>query len=66
MAKAMRDYGDPVEKIAAISGLSMEEIAKLQLLMHTNVCIQTILYIFMTRIGRRPKEGGCGDAQEKD
>ncbi len=29
MAKAMRDYGDPVEKIAAISGLSMKEIAKL-------------------------------------
>jgi hypothetical protein len=29
MAKAMRDYGDLVEKIAAISGLSMEEIAKL-------------------------------------
>ena len=29
MAKAMRDYGDPVEKIAAISGLSVEEIAKL-------------------------------------
>ena len=29
MAKAMRDYGDPVEKIAAISGLSVEEIAQL-------------------------------------
>jgi hypothetical protein len=29
MAKAMRDYGDPVEKIAAISGLSVEEIARL-------------------------------------
>ena len=29
MAKAMRDYGDPVEKIAAISGLSIEEIARL-------------------------------------
>ena len=29
MAKAMCDYGDPVEKIAAISGLSMKEIAKL-------------------------------------
>ena len=29
MAKAMLDYGDPVEKIAAISGLSVEEITKL-------------------------------------
>ncbi|WP_295685311.1 Rpn family recombination-promoting nuclease/putative transposase [uncultured Fibrobacter sp.] len=29
MAKAMRDYGDPAEKIAAISGLSIEEIARL-------------------------------------
>ena len=29
MAKAMLDYGDPVEKIAAISGLSVEEIARL-------------------------------------
>jgi hypothetical protein len=29
MAKAMRDYGDSVEKIAAISGLSVEEIARL-------------------------------------
>ena len=28
-AKAMRDYGDSIDKIAAISGLSVEEIARL-------------------------------------
>ena len=29
MAKAMRDYGDSIDKIAAISGLSVEEISNL-------------------------------------